>query len=338
MREPSFWWSEAGIVSGMLAPLAALYGTVAAARLDRRGARAGAPVVCVGNLTVGGAGKTPTALELARMLATAGERPVFLTRGYGGRLPGPVQADPARHGANDVGDEPLLLARTAPTIVARDRVAGARMAVAVGASVIVMDDGFQNPSLVKDFSVLVVDARRAIGSGRVIPAGPLRAPLATQLAHAHAMLVVGAPPRPAAITAAAHERHIPLFGARLVPDADAVAELAGRRVLAFAGIGDPQKFFATLVEAGIAVATERSFPDHHRYTGIEARTLCDDAERAGVALVTTEKDIVRLAGDAGTAQLAKRAHALPVKLAIDQAETFKALLVARIGRRRTGDT
>jgi tetraacyldisaccharide 4'-kinase len=113
MREPSFWWSEAGIVSGMLAPLAALYGTVAAARLDRRGARAGAPVVCVGNLTVGGAGKTPTALELARMLATAGERPVFLTRGYGGRLPGPVQADPARHGANDVGDEPLLLARTA---------------------------------------------------------------------------------------------------------------------------------------------------------------------------------------------------------------------------------
>jgi tetraacyldisaccharide 4'-kinase len=337
MREPSFWWREPGIASGMLAPLAAIYGTVAAARLSRRGASAGAPVACVGNLTVGGAGKTPTALALARMLAAAGERPVFLTRGYGGRLPGPVQADAVRHGANDVGDEPLLLARTAPTIVARDRVAGARMAVAVGASVIVMDDGFQNPSLAKDFSVLVVDARRAIGNGQVIPAGPLRAPLPAQIAHAHAVVVVGALPRPAAITAAARGRDIPLFEARLVPDADAVAALAGRRVLAFAGIGDPQKFFATLAEAGVTIAAERSFPDHHCYTGIEARTLCDEAERTGVALVTTEKDLVRLAGDAGTAQLAKRAHALPVKLVIDQAESFKALLLARIGRCRTGD-
>jgi tetraacyldisaccharide 4'-kinase len=185
--------------------------------------------------------------------------------------------------------------------------------------------------------VLVVDARRAIGSGRVIPAGPLRAPLPAQLAYAHAVIVVGAPPRPAAITAAAHARDIPLFEARLVPDADAVTALAGRRVLAFAGIGDPQKFFATLAAAGIAVAAARSFPDHHRYTGIEARALCEEAERAGLELVTTEKDLVRLAGGADTAQLAKRAHALPVALAIDEAEKFRALLVARIGRRRTGD-
>ena len=147
MREPSFWWGEASLASALLAPLAAIYGAVAQARLGGRGRRAGVPVVCIGNLTVGGAGKTPTALAVAAVLAAAGERPAFLSRGYGGRLAGPVLVDPARHGAHDVGDEPLLLARTAPTIVARDRVKGA--AIAAGASVIVMDDGFHNPSLLK---------------------------------------------------------------------------------------------------------------------------------------------------------------------------------------------
>ena len=189
MREPSFWWGEASLASALLAPLAAIYGAVAQARLGARGRRAGAPVVCIGNLTVGGAGKTPTALAVAAILAAASERPVFLSRGYGGTLAGPVRVDPARHGGHDVGDEPLLLARAAPTIVARDRVKGA--AIAAGASVIVMDDGFHNPSLVKDFSLLVVDARRGIGNGRVIPAGPLRAPLDAQLARAHALVVVG---------------------------------------------------------------------------------------------------------------------------------------------------
>src|SRR6516164_9671279 len=184
MREPSFWWGEASLASALLAPLAAIYGAVARARFRARGRRAGAAVVCIGNFTVGGAGKTPTALAVARMLAGAGEQPVFLSRGYGGTLAGPVLVDPTRHRAQDVGDEPLLLARTAPTIVARNRVKGA--AIAAGASVIVMDDGFHNPSLVKDFSVLVVDARRGIGNGRVIPAGPLRAPLEAQLARARA--------------------------------------------------------------------------------------------------------------------------------------------------------
>src|SRR5215472_8768908 len=184
MREPSFWWGEASLASAMLAPLAAIYGAVAQARLARRGRRAAAPVVCIGNFTVGGAGKTPTALAVPRMLAAAGERPVFLSRGYGGTLAGPVLVEPTRHRAQDVGDEPLLLARTAPTIVARDRVKGA--SIAAGASVIVMDDGFHNPSLAKDFAVLVVDARRGIGNGRVIPAGPLRAPLDAQLARARA--------------------------------------------------------------------------------------------------------------------------------------------------------
>src|SRR5947209_14330597 len=264
MREPAFWWGEGSFASALLAPLAALYGAVAQWRLGRGGERAGAPVVCVGNLTVGGAGKTPTALALARMLAAAGERPMFLTRGYGGALAGPLLVDPARHRAREVGDEPLLLARTAPTIVARDRVKGA--GIAGDASVIVMDDGFHNPSLVKDFSVLVVDARRGIGNGRVIPAGPLRAPLDAQLTRAHALVVVGTSSRAAAVAAAARARDIPVLQARLRPDAAFIAGLGGARVLAFAGIGDPEKFFATLADAGVALAARRSFPDHHRYT------------------------------------------------------------------------
>src|SRR5262249_45621952 len=183
------------------------------ARLARRGRRAAAPVVCIGNFTVGGAGKTPTALAVARMLAAAGERPVFLSRGYGGTLAGPVLVDPTRHRAPVVGDEPLLPARTAPTIVARDRVKGA--GIAAGASVIVMDDGFHNPSLAKDFAVLVVDARRGIGNGRVIPAGPLRVPLDAQLARAHALVLVGMSPRAAAIAAAAPACSTPAPQARL---------------------------------------------------------------------------------------------------------------------------
>jgi tetraacyldisaccharide 4'-kinase len=339
MREPSFWWRDAGLVSSLLAPLAAAYGAVAGARLRRRGRRAGVPVICIGNLTVGGAGKTPTALAVARILAAAGERPAFLSRGYGGTLAGPRQVDPRRHRAGEVGDEPLLLARIAPTVVGRDRVAGAGLGVAAGASVIVMDDGFQNPSLVKDAAVLVVDGRRGIGNGRVIPAGPLRAPLAGQLARAHALVVVGAFPRVTGVLVEARARDIPVLEARLQPDAGVIAALGSARVLAFAGIGDPQKFFATLADAGIAVGATRSFPDHHRYTRAEAQGLCDDADRAGLALVTTEKDLVRLAGDEAVAQLAARAHALPVTLALDDEEVLRSLLLERIaaGRRQRMD-
>src|SRR5205814_4043827 len=216
MREPAFWWGEGSFASALLAPLAALYGAVAQWRLGRGGERAGAPVVCVGNLTVGGAGKTPTALALARMLAAAGERPMFLTRGYGSALAGPLLVDPARHRAREVGDEPLLLARTAPTVVARDRVKGA--GIAGDASVIVMDDGFHNPSLVKDFSALVVDARRGIGNGRVIPAGPLRAPVDAQLARAHPPVVVGTAARAWPVAGMAPTRTLPVCRPGLRPE------------------------------------------------------------------------------------------------------------------------
>src|SRR5580700_4417453 len=191
MREPAFWWQSGS--GTWLAPLGAIYGAVAAARMRLRGQRAGVPVICVGNLTVGGSGKTPAALAVAHLLHAAHQRPFFLSRGYGGRLAGPVRVNPAVHRAADVGDEPLLLARLAPTVVARDRPAGAKFAQFAGAGVIVMDDGFQNPSLAKTLAIVVVDGRRGIGNGRIIPAGPLRAPLGIQLDHAQAIVVVGPP-------------------------------------------------------------------------------------------------------------------------------------------------
>jgi tetraacyldisaccharide 4'-kinase len=333
MREPPFWWRSAGVEAVLLAPCAAIYGAVASRRMARAGARVAVPVVCIGNPTVGGAGKTPTALAVASMLKDFGERPAFLSRGYGGRLAGPLRVDPAVHHAADVGDEPLLLARAAPTIVARDRVRGAEAAIAAGASVVVMDDGFQNPSLAKDFPVLLVDARRGIGNGCVIPAGPLRAPLDAQLARAQALILVGDGAVPE-VEADAARRVLPVFRARLVPDATTIAALRGHRALALAGIGDPEKFFATLREAGIAVAAARSFPDHHRYRAADADTLCKQAERDGLALITTEKDLARMQGDAAAAQLAARARALPVTLMFEDDAGFRALLRQRLSAAR----
>src|SRR3974390_1974791 len=191
MREPRFWWRNPGLAAALLAPLAALYGKTAAQRRREGGARAGVPVICVGNFTLGGAGKTPTSIALARMLHDAGENVFCLTRGYGGRLRGPRHVDAHADAAADVGDEALLLARVAPTIVARDRRAGAALARAQGASVIVMDDGLQNASLGKDFTMALVDARRGLGNGQVFPAGPLRAPLRAQLSRCDALLIVG---------------------------------------------------------------------------------------------------------------------------------------------------
>jgi tetraacyldisaccharide 4'-kinase len=319
VQAPQFWWREAGPAAALLAPVAGVYGAVAAARLAHAGERAGVPVLCVGNPTLGGSGKTPTALLLARLLIGAGERPFLLSRGYGGALAGPVTVDPRHHRAIDVGDEPLLLARCAPTVIARDRVAGARAARTAGASVIVMDDGFQNPALAKDLSILVVDARRGVGNGRVFPAGPLRAPLDAQLARAQAVLMIGDGP-------AAQ----PILRGRLVPDADAVVALQRHRVLAFAGIGDPDKFFATLAAASIEAPVRRGFPDHHPYTAADAAALLAAADREGLVPVTTEKDLVRLGAARATADLAARAHALPVTLAIEDEDRFRDFVLAAI--------
>jgi tetraacyldisaccharide 4'-kinase len=328
MRDPAFWWRPTGLIAGALSPVGAIYGVVAAQRMARPGQRAGVPVICIGNLTLGGAGKTPTAIAVAKMLDAAGRRPFLLSRGYGGALAGPMQVDPSRHRAVDVGDEPLLLARAAPTIVSRDRAAGAEMARAAGAGVIVMDDGFQNPGLVKDRSILVVDGARGIGNGRVFPAGPLRAPLKSQLRRAQAVLVIGPGPAGDAVAEAAQAHHVPIFRGRLEPDAEALAGIKGHPVLAFAGIGDPAKFFATLRAASIDVRAEAAFPDHHRYRRAEARKLIERAEREGLVPVTTEKDWARLAWQDDLMALAAIARTLPVRLAVTGERTFRDFVLA----------
>lgn len=329
MREPAFWWRPSGVAAALLAPLGAVYGAVAARRLLQPSHSIDIPVLCVGNLTLGGAGKTPTAIAVAELLGAEGCKPFLLSRGYGGSLGGPVQVDPAHHGAADVGDEPLLLARHAPTIVARDRVAGAAMARTAGAGSIVMDDGFQSPGLHKDRSILVVDGRRGIGNGLVFPAGPLRAPLARQIERADAMMVIGDGMAAEPAEAAARQQGMPVFHGHLEPDRQAVADLKGHALLAFAGIGDPEKFFATLRNAGLDVRACVAFPDHHRYRRAEAAELIDRARREGLVLVTTEKDQARLAGQDDLAALASVARPLPVRLRLDDAGAFKDLVLAK---------
>jgi tetraacyldisaccharide 4'-kinase len=325
MREPGFWRSG-GALARALAPVAAVYGAIAAWRMARPGKRAGVPVVCVGNLTAGGAGKTPTAIAIAKLLQAEGSRPVFLTRGYGGSFAGPVIVD-ASHDAGAVGDEALLLARAAPTVVARDRVAGAAAAIAAGASIIVMDDGFQNPSLAKDCALVVVDGADGIGNGFVIPAGPLRAPLAAQMTRAHGIVMIGEPAGLAKeVIALALARNLPQFAARLVADAAIAARLAATPVLAFAGIGKPDKFFTTLAAAGVRVASARAFPDHHRFSAREAEQLMTQAARERLQLVTTEKDVARMRGDAALDALARSAVALPVTVKFEDESALRALL------------
>ena len=294
MREPAFWHRPSSWKSHLLRPLGALYGAVAAKRLRQNGLDAGVPVLCVGNYHVGGAGKTPTVKALAAVLRDLGELPVVLSRGYGGRLRGPVKVDPARHAASDVGDEPLMLAATLPVVIARDRVEGVALAKAQGASVILMDDGFQNPAVLKDASLIVIDSRRGLGNGLVIPAGPLRAPLPPQLARTDALIVVGDGAAARTVAAELAAQGKPVLSAHLKPDDASIAALRGKRVLAFAGIGDPVRFFDTLRSSGIELAGERAFADHHAFTKGEIEDLVAEAKRDALTPVTTEKDLARL--------------------------------------------
>lgn len=286
---PEFW-ARRGLLSSVLQPLAWSYAAGAAARRRwTRPERAALPVVCVGNLVTGGAGKTPVVLSLAARLKARGHAVHILSRGYGGRLAGPVRVDPTRQTASEVGDEPLLLAEAAPTWVARDRVAGARAARAAGARLLLLDDGLQNPSLVKDLSLLVVDGDYGFGNGRVLPAGPLREPLAQGLAHAEAVVLMGED------RAGVGAR----LGGKSVLRAQLVAEepgrFAGAAAVAFAGIGRPAKFFATLEATGARLVARHAFADHHRYRAAELARLGAEADAAGAALVTTAKDWARLA-------------------------------------------
>ena len=294
MREPGFWHGPSSLNADLLKPLAALYGAVAAKRLRHKGLNAGIPVLCVGNYNVGGAGKTPTVLALAKLLRELGETPVVLSRGYGGELRGPVRVDPVRHAASDVGDEPLMVAGALPVVVSRKRAEGVPLARAHGATVILMDDGFQSPAVVKDASLIVIDSERGLGNGQVFPAGPLRAPLRPQLARTDALIIVGNGSAAASVAAEIAAQGKPVLSAHLKPHEAQVAQLRGKRVLAFAGIGDPTRFFNTLRASGIDVARQRAFADHHAYAQAEIESLIAEAKREALTLVTTEKDLARL--------------------------------------------
>jgi len=293
MEPPEFWWQEKGFGLGaLLEPLAWGYRRVAERRFaSARPQKVDVPVICVGNLVVGGAGKTPIAMSIAARLRENGLDVHFLSRGYGGRLAGPVRVDPKQHVFADVGDEPLLLADQSPSWIARDRAAGCAAAVADGADVIVMDDGFQNPSVAKDLSFVVVDAHRRFGNGRILPAGPLREPIAAGLSRADAVVLMG---NVGAEVAQLADAEIPVLRAHVkpVPLKEGCAE---KPILAFAGIGDPQKFFRTLKAMGCDVRETLAFADHHPYGQAEIETILAKAESGGMVAITTAKDAVRIA-------------------------------------------
>jgi len=331
MREPAFWHRPSSWKSHLLRPLGALYGAIAAQRMQQKGVDAGIPVFCVGNYHMGGAGKTPTVLALARILRELGETPVVLSRGYGGRLHGPVMVEPERHIAADVGDEPLMMAASVPVVVARDRVDGVALAKSKAASVILMDDGFQNPALAKDAALIVIDGDRGIGNGHVFPAGPLRAPLSPQLDRTDALIVIGEGRAGTAIAERIAARPgRPVLTARLRPVQASVAALVGKPVLAFAGIGDPARFFRSLRAAGVDVVRERAFADHHLFSEEEIEALIADAARDGLTLVTTEKDFSRLRQRGDLPAFAQQIRCFAVTLAFDDEGALRGFVRDRL--------
>lgn len=312
MLAPRFWSNppdRPGLLAHLLSPLAWLWAAVTRRRLARPpAARLGVPVICIGNVTAGGAGKTPVTIALAQRLTARGIAVHVVSRGHGGSLEGPVLVDPTRHTAAEVGDEPLLLAAFVPVWIARDRAAAGRAAEAAGARVVLMDDGLQNPDLAKDLSIVVVDGGFGFGNGRVIPAGPLREPVAAGLARAHLLLVIGEPAERASFRTAWPDIPLPVAEGRLAP-LETGMDWTGLKSLAFAGIGRPEKFFATLAGLGADIVATRSFADHEPFEPRLLTRLEAEASARGAQLVTTEKDAVRL-----PASFRPKTLVLPVRL------------------------
>lgn len=340
LDEPSWWYREApSPAARFLEPLGAFYGWVARRRYERgRPYQPRLPVICLGNFTAGGTGKTPLAIYLCEQLKAAGHRPVALTRGYGGRLSGPYWVNAASDHAGEVGDEALLLARVVPTVLARNRRLGAQ-AIEEGprpATVIVMDDGLQNPSLAKDLTLAVVDGRRGIGNGLIIPAGPLRAQLEMQLEVTDSVIVNEPAVAPSRVADWLRHRFAgPVLTAQTVP-ASAVDWLRGAKLVAWAGIGAPERFFGLLKGLGAELIEEVAFPDHHPLSPSEAQAVLDRARGQVATLVTTEKDLARLAGGQGLlAELAASSRVLPVRLqfSVSEAERLAVLVDAALSAR-----
>jgi tetraacyldisaccharide 4'-kinase len=333
LETPFWWYRKKGALASVLSPLGTLYGRAAEARYARvTPYRSPLPVICIGNFTTGGGGKTPAAIAIGSFLTSLGSNPCFLTRGYGGTSQGPVMVRQGQSAA-EVGDEPLLLAEHAPVMVAADRAAGAKAIEATDAGVIVMDDGFQNPGLTKDLSIIVVDAAAGLGNGMVMPAGPLRAPLGSQMARADALLVIGSADKARALIDSFRAQAKPVLKAVIVPRQD-TRWLGVLPVIGFAGIASPEKFFATLGANGARVVAKRAFPDHHPFTERQARRLLDKARQRNAMLVTTEKDWVRLPDEEGTArgELKHRSRPLTIALQLEDEAAVKELVVAAIAK------
>lgn len=334
LTAPDFWWRPKRPAAWLLSPVALAYGAVARARMERSGMPAPLPVICIGNFVTGGAGKTPVAMAVAELMKAQDMRPAFLTRGYGGRLRGPVLVDRETHTVADVGDEPLLLADIAPTMVSANRPQGAKSLATAGieADLIIMDDGFQNPSLYKDVSLVVVDAGRGIGNGWVFPSGPLRAPLRSQLRKADAIVLVGEGEGGAAMVRTAARAGVPVIRADYQPVRK--RGFKRKRYLAFAGIAAPQKFYDTLERAGANVELTMEFPDHHPFTDEDCEAVINLADEKGLIPITTAKDQVRLMARDGTAgYLYEHAEVFPVTAVFHEPRRLMQVIREGLDRR-----
>ncbi|MBL4905830.1 MAG: tetraacyldisaccharide 4'-kinase [Sneathiella sp.] len=326
MKAPKFWnGNQSSLVPLLLSPLSVVYRFFD--RLNRKSKStlsASVPVICVGNAIVGGAGKTPVAISLAQYLIGQGWNVHFLSRGYGGQYKGPLRVVPDVHTALDVGDEPLLLASFAPTWISRDRVTGAAAAAKASADIIIMDDGFQNTSLKHDISFLVVDGGFGIGNGRILPSGPLREPIKEALDRADAVIVIGSGIELSFLEG----KTPPIFGAKITPHA-LQKELVGGKVVAFAGIGRPEKFFDSLRDTGADVVETVEFPDHHNFSQEDIMMLVEKAAQLDAALVTTRKDYVRLSDDARM-----MTTVFDIDLVFKNPKELQKLLIEKLGTRQ----
>ena len=318
MIAPKFW-TDKGLISSALLPLSVLW--LLAGRIRYALARpetADLPVICVGNISIGGTGKTPVTAMLCRIAKEQGYKPCILMRGYKGREAGPVFADPSSHSSADIGDEAVMLALANDVCVSADRIRGARFIAAQGKfDLIIMDDGMQNPWLHKDLTFAVFDGQSGLGNQRILPAGPLREPMSKGLSKADAVIVNG---EDETGLKQLLPQQLAVFDGQLHPDQRIAKTLKGKRLIGFAGIGRPQRFFTTLKQIGAELVRELSFADHHSYSEADLSRLHQEAFNNGAELVTTHKDWVRL-----PPEWRARVLALPVSFRLSRAH--KAALI-----------